>query len=166
VVSATNISGTKRTDQHHGTKEARLDRTERVLKQLATMIFGEDPGQHSENLNHGQILRTVSNTQTGAITTRRTRLERRNACTWNRGKPQQTPVNAACGNDGSTSRRIFVTDLSTKTSFLVDTSADVCVYPQRKIQRYLRKNDYELFDVNRMTIATYSTILLFLNLCL
>jgi hypothetical protein len=70
----------------------------------------------------------------------------------------------ACGNDGSTSRRIFVTDVSTKTSFLIDTGADVCVYPRSKIQEHPRKDDYELFAVNGTTIATYGTIPLSLNL--
>jgi hypothetical protein len=80
------------------------------------------------------------------------------------GKLQQSPVNVAYGNDDSTSRRIFVTDVSTKTSFLIDTGADVCVYPRSKIQDKPRKDDYELFAVNGTTIATYGTIPLSLNL--
>jgi hypothetical protein len=82
------------------------------------------------------------------------------------GKLQQSPVNAAHGNDDSTSRRIYVKDVSTKTSFLIDTGADVCVYPRSKIQDKPRKDDYELFAVNGTTIATYGTIPLSLNFCL
>jgi predicted aspartyl protease len=59
-----------------------------------------------------------------------------------------------------------MTDGNTKTSFLIDTGADVCVYPRSKLQGPTRKDDSELFAINGTTIATYGTILLSLNLCL
>ena len=41
-------------------------------------------------------------------------------------------------NDQNEARRIFITDRKTKISFLIDTGADVCVFPrtrQKAIQR-------------------------------
>jgi hypothetical protein len=74
------------------------------------------------------------------------------------------PVDAAYCNDDSSSRRIFVTDVETNTSFLINTGADVCVYPRSKLQETRRKDVYKLFAINGMTIATYGTIPLTLNL--
>jgi hypothetical protein len=74
------------------------------------------------------------------------------------GKLEQLPVDAAYGNDESSSRRIFVTDIETNTSFLIETGADVCVYPRSKLRETRRKDVYELFVINGMTIATYGTI--------
>jgi hypothetical protein len=64
------------------------------------------------------------------------------------GKPEQSSVNAAYDNDGSVCRCIFVTEKYTKTSFLIDSGADVCVYQRSKLQGPSRKDDYELFAVN------------------
>jgi hypothetical protein len=71
-------------------------------------------------------------------------------CTWKQGN--------------SSSRRIFVTDVKMNTSFLIDTGADICVYPRSKLQETRRKDVYELFAINGTTIATYGTIPLTLNL--
>jgi hypothetical protein len=59
------------------------------------------------------------------------------------GKPQLSPINAAYGDDGSTSHHIFVIDINTNTSFLIDTHADVCVYPRSKIQGPTRKDRHQ-----------------------
>ena len=54
------------------------------------------------------------------------------------GKRPQPSVKAA-DDDGLGSRRIFVTDQRTKTSFLVDTGADISVYPRSKLSRDVKK---------------------------
>jgi predicted aspartyl protease len=81
-------------------------------------------------------------------------------------KREQSSVNAAYDDDGTISRRIFVTDRRTKISFLVDTGADVCVYPRSKLRKTANKEDYELFAANGTRIATYGTILMSLDLSL
>jgi hypothetical protein len=43
-------------------------------------------------------------------------------------KREQSSVNATYDND-SVSLRIFVIDRRTRISFLVDTGADMCMYP-------------------------------------
>jgi hypothetical protein len=72
---------------------------------------------------------------------------------WN-GKREYHAVNAVYDDDSSVSRRIFVTDKRTKTSFLVDMGADVCMYPRSKLHGPSRRNDDELFAVNGTPIAT------------
>lgn len=57
----------------------------------------------------------------------------RTPCSWNGGKRHQPSVNAAC-DDGSGSRRIFITDRNFRISFFVDTGADLCVYPLNKLR--------------------------------
>jgi hypothetical protein len=52
------------------------------------------------------------------------------------GKLEQLPVNAAYGNDYSSSRRIFVTDVETNTFFLIDR--DKYILPNRRRCRRLR----------------------------
>jgi hypothetical protein len=163
----------ERTNQHHGTEkiEAQMNRIERVLQQLAAVNIGYRRRPRSTSRFQGHRTRSNSRNrehQPNLCYYHQTYQARakncRPPCTWNHGKPQQSPVNAAYGNDGSTAHRIFVTDVSTKTSFLIDTGADVCVYPRSKIQEKPRKDDYELFAVNGTTIATYGTIPLSLNL--
>ena len=65
----------------------------------------------------------------------------------------------------TTSRRIFVVDAATRKRFLVDTGADLCVYPHRDLpQPAPRKSEFELVAANGTPIATYGTITLSLNL--
>lgn len=62
----------------------------------------------------------------------------------------------------TSTRRLFITDKATKLQFLVDTGADVCVYPRSLLPGKRSKSDYELFAANNTCIATYG--LLSLNL--
>lgn len=74
-------------------------------------------------------------------------------------------VNAA-NEDSLTSRRIFVTDRNTGISYLVDTGADISVYPRSKTHGPTIRGEYELFAANGTRIATYGTIAVHLNLSL
>ena len=67
-------------------------------------------------------------------------------CQWKRrGKFDQSP----------NSRRLFVTDRETKTQFLVDTGADLCVFPRPFIRGQRSKSNYELYAANDTVIPTY-----------
>ena len=81
------------------------------------------------------------------------------------GKREQPSLIAAV-NDGFQTRRIFVTDQTSKVAFLIDTGADVCVYPRKRVSGYVHKCVYELFAANSTTIATYGTIAVNLDLSL
>lgn len=61
------------------------------------------------------------------------------------------------------SRRLFITDRKTATQFLIDTGADICVYPRSKITDTTKKSDYVLSAANGSKIATFGTIVLSLN---
>lgn len=60
--------------------------------------------------------------------------------------------------------RLFVTDRVTRTQFLVDTGADLCVFPRRLVQGRPTKATYELAAANGSTIATYGSLTLNLDL--
>ena len=79
-------------------------------------------------------------------------------------RPQ--PSVKAVDHDGLGSRRIFIVDQRTKTSFLVDTGADISVYPRSRLSRDVKKAAYELFAANGTPIATYGTLAMELNLSL
>lgn len=81
------------------------------------------------------------------------------------GKRDRPSVNAA-SDDGLTSRRMFVRDRSSKISFLVDTGAEVCVFPRNRIHGPANKDTYELVAANGSRIATYDTTLVSLDLAL
>lgn len=49
------------------------------------------------------------------------------------------PSLIAASEDGSMSRRIFITDRRTKVAFLVDTGADLCVYPRNRVRGPIKK---------------------------
>ena len=53
------------------------------------------------------------------------------------------------------SRRLFVTDRKTKTQFLVDAGADLCVLPRSFIRGQRSKSNYELHAANDTVIPTY-----------
>ncbi|XP_033228969.1 uncharacterized protein LOC117180584 [Belonocnema kinseyi] len=60
--------------------------------------------------------------------------------------------------------RLFVTDRDTKTQYLVDTGADLCVFPRAVTRGRRPKTSYELYAANDSTIATYGFETLTLNL--
>ncbi|XP_076302081.1 uncharacterized protein LOC143220298 [Lasioglossum baleicum] len=80
------------------------------------------------------------------------------------GKRGEPSLNAAL--DGSGSRRIFVPDELSKVQFLVDTGADLYVYPRSRLSGQHKRCEYELFAANGSRIATYGTVVLELNLSL
>lgn len=45
-----------------------------------------------------------------------------------------------------------------KTQFLVDTGADLCVFPRNRLRELREKSNYELSAANRTPIATYGTV--------
>ena len=69
-------------------------------------------------------------------------------------------------NDASpqTSYRLFIADRQTKVRFLIDTGADLCVFPHTKLPKPRAKSKYKLSAANGATIATYGTITLSLDL--
>ena len=60
--------------------------------------------------------------------------------------------------------RLFVTDAPSKVQFLVDTGADLCVYPRSLVRGPCKRSRYELSAANNTVIATYGTIPLTLSL--
>ncbi|XP_051156392.1 uncharacterized protein LOC127278635 [Leptopilina boulardi] len=62
------------------------------------------------------------------------------------------------------SRRLFVTDQSTKTQFLIDTGADLCVFPRTMVPGRREKTNYELYAANGTLIATYGFETINLNI--
>lgn len=60
--------------------------------------------------------------------------------------------------------RLFVTDRTTKTQFLVDTGSDLCVFPKTALSRSRPKTGYTLYAANGTNIATYGYAHLVLNL--
>lgn len=73
------------------------------------------------------------------------------------GKREEPSVNVA-HDDGSRSRRILVTDKKSKIAYLVDTGADLCVFPCHRVRGPVEKSQYELFAANGTSIPTYGTI--------
>ncbi|XP_015124377.1 uncharacterized protein LOC107046298 [Diachasma alloeum] len=63
-----------------------------------------------------------------------------------------------------TSRRLFVTDRSTKAQYLVDTGSDVSVCPRRAHSRKKDGSGYQLFAANNTLINTYGYIPILLDL--
>lgn len=57
-----------------------------------------------------------------------------------------------------------MSDRYTKYSFLIDTGADICVYPRSRVKTRTFKTTYELTAANGTPIATYGPITLTLNL--
>lgn len=49
-------------------------------------------------------------------------------------------------------RRLFMTDAETKIAFLIDTGADLCVFPRRMIRGPRQRSTYELSAANGMTM--------------
>ena len=79
-------------------------------------------------------------------------------------RPQ--PSVKAADDYGLGSRRIFIVNQRTKTSFLFDTGADISVYPRNRLSMDVKKTTYELFAANGTRIATYGTLAMELHLSL
>ncbi|XP_063919425.1 uncharacterized protein LOC135134629 [Zophobas morio] len=60
--------------------------------------------------------------------------------------------------------RLFVTDRDSKTEFLVDTGADVCVFPKKLVYGPRKSDEYKLFSVTGTPFCTYGLVTLSLNL--
>lgn len=56
-----------------------------------------------------------------------------------------------------------MTDATTKVSFLVDTGADLCVYPRKMVRGPRQRSDYELSAANGTVINTYGSETFILN---
>ena len=76
------------------------------------------------------------------------------------GKRGKQSLAAAC-NFYISSSRLYVTDRLSKTSFLVDTGADV--YPRSRLRESRTHSSYELFAANGTTDRTYALITLRLD---
>ena len=63
-----------------------------------------------------------------------------------------------------TFRRLFMVDRRTKTQFLIDTGADLCVVTRGLVIDHGPKSSYELSAANGTPIATYGTATITLNL--
>jgi len=70
----------------------------------------------------------------------------------------------AASGEPRTTCRLFVTDRETRQDFLIDTGADLCVYPRKYIRGPRQRSTYELAAANGTTIYTYGQQLLTLNL--
>lgn len=57
-------------------------------------------------------------------------------------------------------RRIFVTDT---ISFLIDTGADLCLYPRTHMSGQLKKCEYKLHTAHGVLISKYGTVTLNLD---
>lgn len=64
----------------------------------------------------------------------------------------------------TSNRRLFITEKNTKLQFLIDTGADLCVYPRSATSGRRIKTDYVLSAANSTVINTYGTLTLTLNL--
>ena len=74
--------------------------------------------------------------------------------------PALMEANAPC----PTSHRLFVLDRNSKVQFLVDTGADLCVFPRTLTSGRRPKTDFELFAANNSIIHTYGLETLTLDL--
>jgi len=70
----------------------------------------------------------------------------------------------AASNCNNSASRFYVMDQLTMISFLVDTGADLCVYPRSRLRERRTRTSYELFSANGTTVHTYVCITLCLDL--
>ena len=82
---------------------------------------------------------------------------------WIPKKRDQRPVVEATGRP-SNKCRLFVTDRDSKTKFLVDTGADVCVFPKKLVHGPRKSDEYKLFSVTDTLFCAYGLVILSLNL--
>lgn len=67
-------------------------------------------------------------------------------------------------DDCPSAGRLFVTDRTSKTQFLVDTGSDLCVFPRSALPERRQKTSYQLCAANGTPICTYGYKNLILNL--
>jgi len=70
----------------------------------------------------------------------------------------------AASNFNNSAGRLYVMDQLTKISFLLDTGADICVYPRSRLRERRTKASYQLFAANGTIVHTYGCITLRLDL--
>ena len=70
----------------------------------------------------------------------------------------------AASNCNNSASRLYVMNQLTKISFLVDTGADLCVYPRSHLRERRTLTSYELFAANGSTVHTDGCIALRLDL--
>lgn len=78
------------------------------------------------------------------------------------GKLQSESL-AAVNGSPIKSNRLFATDRTTKLQFLIDTGADLCVYPHTLLSGFTERANYTLMAENASTINTYGCDALTLN---
>ena len=64
----------------------------------------------------------------------------------------------AASNCNNSTGRLYVTDRASKTSFLFDTGADLCVYLRSRVREPRTHCSYWLFAANGTTVRTYGFI--------
>lgn len=79
------------------------------------------------------------------------------------GKRSEPSLDTATDDALIVSKRLFVTDNFTKVNYLIDSGADLSVYPRSRVTPRVTKTNYELFAANGTPIATYGPITLTLN---
>jgi hypothetical protein len=70
----------------------------------------------------------------------------------------------AVSNCNNSTSRLYVMDRLTRTSLLVDTGANLCVYPRSRLRECRTQTTYELFAANGTIVHTYGCITLGLDL--
>jgi len=78
-------------------------------------------------------------------------------------KLESKPVEAATGC-ASTTNRLFVTDITSKLKYLVDSGADISVVPPSNTDKQQRSNTLKLYAANGTAINTYGMKTITLNL--
>jgi len=90
--------------------------------------------------------------------------EARRLAPLNNQRERNGPSLMAASDAGHPTRRFFTTDCNTGISFLIDTGADLCVYPRKMVRGQRQKSSYELSAANGTIIHTYGTETMTLNL--
>lgn len=80
------------------------------------------------------------------------------------GKREGQSLNAATDDKSPKTSRLFITDTNSQLRFLIDTGADVCVFPRSRTTTRTLRSSYTLSAANGSDIATYGGINLTLNL--
>lgn len=79
-------------------------------------------------------------------------------------KRKQRSIVAEIDPKFPTKCRLFISEKDTKIQFLVDTGADVCVFPKKLMRSKLRVSDFDLSAVNGTKFHTYGLITRKVNL--